>query len=81
MSKPVTSGTRLKPGAFYRITSTGADPSPSLQVGDVVHCEEEARRAIHPDPVDDLWFADYQGDGEGFGTIVVGLEEVEGALA
>lgn len=77
MSEPVANGSRLKPGAFYRILSTGADPAPSMLVGDVVHCEEEERRAVHPEPVDDLWFADYLGEGEGFGTIVTGLEEVE----
>jgi hypothetical protein len=73
----IARGTKLKPGCFYRIVEISpADPDPTLRVGDVVHCEPQKRRALDPDPDGVLWFADYQGPGEGYGTLITGLEEL-----
>ena len=82
MSEPVPVDTALQPGKLYRITAICAgDPSPTMHVGDVVACEVDRKRCVHPEPSDGWWFVDYQGPGAGYGTIVAGLEEVELAVA
>jgi hypothetical protein len=78
MANSIQHGTKLRPGAMYRITEVSSgDLSPTMHAGDVVHCEPRKRRALDPEPDGMLWFADYQGDGEGYGTLVSGLEEVQ----
>ena len=66
-------GQDLTPGSYYRITEI--DPSqPTLQVGDVVFCADASPGCIAPISLDGWWFADYQGDGNGYGTLVTGVE-------
>jgi len=79
-AKQVAPGTTLTPGHWYRITEIGADPDPSLQVGDVVMCADEEPRCVWSQPVgsDGMgaeWFADYDASSGTYRTLVNGLEE------
>jgi hypothetical protein len=70
--------TKLRPGSLYRITAIcPSDSSPTMMVGDVVTCASERARCVRPEPDDGWWFVDYLGPEAGYGTLAIGLEEVE----
>jgi hypothetical protein len=66
----------LKEGYWYRVTVSQEDNCPSLVTGAVVLCASHMPGCIQPEPDDDVYFADYEGDGNGFGTLVSAVEEV-----
>lgn len=75
-------GTKLTPGKLYRITEIcPLDETPTMHVGDVIACEPERKRCVTPEPEDNWWFVDYLGPGNGYGTLVIGIEEVREIVA
>ncbi len=81
MGRALQSGENAIPGKSYRIMSLDPDDNdPTLKVGDIVECAHETRGCVDPvnhagDGFGVEWLADFLGDG--FGTLVTGLEEVE----
>ena len=74
----IMNGTDLELDKRYEITAiSDGDPNPTLKVGDVVECQHYKPGCVDPDDVDGTWLADYLGAGNGYGTIIAGLREVE----
>ena len=75
-TKPIPKGQNLTPGSYYRITEIDLSQS-TLQVGGIVLCADASPGCIAPISLDGCWFADYRGPGEGYETLVTGVELVE----